>query len=90
MLKEDIKFARAEIEKHRKDTPYGTALSMPWLMLEEALDKNAQLANLIEKHNHDCRQDCEWRIEHGRCDGYVQRGKQCPECPREYEIERGE
>lgn len=29
-------------------------------------------------------------FQQGRCEGYVQRNKQCPDCPREYEIELSE
>jgi len=39
MHREDMAFARSEIDKHIRKTPYGDGLALPWCLLRDALDE---------------------------------------------------
>lgn len=51
------------------------------------LEKEVErLRGLIETHNEGCASQCEFCKKQGRCDGFVIRGLQCTDCPRDYTI----
>lgn len=49
MKAEDIEFAKAEILKATKPTPYGPALPMPWGLLRDAIAEIERQRRLLDK-----------------------------------------
>ena len=47
----EIAFARREIDRAMRKTPYGDALATPWVMLREALDEIERLRNERDQSN---------------------------------------
>lgn len=46
------------------------------------------LAALIDEHNSACAAACEAQRDAGRCHAYMSRGLRCPDCPRDWQIDR--
>ena len=55
--------------------------------MRQAADEIERLRNLIHEHNAGMEAECEWVIHYGRCDGYIERGRKCPDCSCDKKID---
>jgi len=49
--------------------------------------ENERLRGVINRHNVATQESCDWMQKHRGCDDYTMRGKKCPDCPKDWEIE---
>lgn len=54
---------------------------------DAANERVRALEKALTDHNAECVASCEAQRRAGRCAGYVGRGRQCPECPRDWAID---
>ena len=54
--------------------------------------ENEELKTKIEQHNNAVESACKWMQANRGCNDYIQRGMQCPDCPKDWQIDalRGE
>jgi chromosome segregation ATPase len=54
--------------------------------LEESDKRVTELERALGEHNAGVDASCEAQRERRRCDPYLERGRECPECPRDWRI----
>jgi BMFP domain-containing protein YqiC len=78
---------RAELARERAINTTGCEMSEACCQCQTLRARVAELEAAVKAHNDGCVAACESRQEAQYCDPYIQRGRQCVDCPRDNMID---
>ena len=85
-----------DTQRLRENAETGRYVGSDYIAAADEIDRlraeNEELKTKIEQHNNAVESACKWMQANRGCNDYIQRGMQCPDCPKDWQIDslRGE